>query len=108
MQRVRHPKPSNLFATHQFVARRLLMAYPSFRVIDRASPPASPSVVARILTIQNTSVTRGTLLKASVLRRPFCNVATLHLRYLVGQNRTLGKIRKECGTKNLQICLPLA
>src|ERR1700676_4613604 len=32
---------------------RLLMAYPSFRVIDRASPPVSPSVVARILTIQN-------------------------------------------------------
>src|SRR5580704_6999772 len=45
---------------------RLLMAYPSFKVIDSASPPVSPTVVARILTIQNPSVTCGTLLKPSV------------------------------------------
>jgi hypothetical protein len=44
---------------------RLLSAYPSFRVIDSASPPVSPSVVARILTTQNANVTRGTLLRAS-------------------------------------------
>ena len=56
--RVKQKKPRKI---------RLLMPYPSFRVIDRASPPVSLSVVARILMIQNASVTLATLLRASVL-----------------------------------------
>jgi hypothetical protein len=59
------------------------MAYPSFRVIDSASPPVSPTVVAKILTTQNASVTLGTLLKATVL------AATLAL--LGGSPRTRGQ-----------------
>src|ERR1700733_16331362 len=35
----------------------LLTAYPRFSVIDSASPPVSPTVVARILIAQNASVT---------------------------------------------------
>jgi hypothetical protein len=46
---------------------RVASAYPSFKVIDTASPPVSPSVVARIFTAQNASVTCGTLLNTSVL-----------------------------------------
>src|SRR5882672_3305989 len=40
----------------------LLKAYPQFSVIDTASPPVSPKVVATILMTQNASVTSGTLL----------------------------------------------
>jgi hypothetical protein len=39
----------------------VLIAYPRFSVIDKASPPVLPSVVAAILMIQNVKVTRGTL-----------------------------------------------
>src|SRR3954453_9110696 len=39
----------------------LLSAYPQFSVMETASPPVSPNVVAMILTIQNPSVTSGTL-----------------------------------------------
>jgi hypothetical protein len=39
-----------------------LTAYPSFIVIDSASPPVSPSVVASTLITQNAKVTSGTLL----------------------------------------------
>jgi hypothetical protein len=41
-------------------------AYPSFIDMVTASPPVSPSVVARILRIQKPSVTSGTLLKANL------------------------------------------
>src|ERR1700733_13300833 len=44
----------------------VLTAYPSFRVIDSASPPVSPSVVAAILMIQNPSVTAGILLASGL------------------------------------------
>jgi len=45
---------------------RLLVAYPRFMDIETASPPVSPSVVARILMIQKISVTSGTLLFCSL------------------------------------------
>src|ERR1700733_938449 len=46
--------------------------------IETASPPVSPRVVARILMIQNTSVTSGTLLRwISSSMRVSLNVRTL-------------------------------
>ncbi len=39
-----------------------LSTYPRFRLIDTASPPVSPKVVAAILMIQNAKATSGTLL----------------------------------------------
>jgi hypothetical protein len=41
----------------------VLVAYPSFSVIDGASPAVSTSVIAKILMTRNASVTGGTLLK---------------------------------------------
>src|SRR3979411_2482201 len=41
----------------------LLRAYPQFNVIETASPPVSPRVVAAILISQKTRVTSGTLLR---------------------------------------------
>src|ERR1700730_9655720 len=43
----------------------LLTAYPQFSVMETASPPVSPSVVAIILTTQKPNVTAGTLLMPS-------------------------------------------
>ena len=37
--------------------KMLLSGYPQFNVMERASPPVSPSVVASILMTQNVSVT---------------------------------------------------
>jgi hypothetical protein len=47
----------------------VLAIYPKFSVIESASPPVSPSVVAQILINQKIKVTCGTLLKSSVLRK---------------------------------------
>ncbi len=38
---------------------------PRLKVVERTSAPVSPTVVARIWTIQNTSVTAGALLKTA-------------------------------------------
>src|SRR5450631_3163753 len=43
--------------------KALLSAYPQFNVMDTASPPVSPRVVAAILITQNVNVTSGTLLR---------------------------------------------
>src|SRR5438067_4088352 len=48
----------------------VLTPYPSFRVMESASPPVSPTVVAQILIIQNARVTSGTLLSRSILCSP--------------------------------------
>src|SRR5882757_7077449 len=41
----------------------LLRAYPQFNVMETASPPVSPKVVAAILITQKAKVTSGTLLR---------------------------------------------
>jgi hypothetical protein len=47
----------------------LLAAYPKFMDIETASPPVSPSVVARTLMTQNVRVTSGTLLSTTSVPR---------------------------------------
>jgi hypothetical protein len=47
----------------------LLAAYPKFIDIETASPPVSPSVVARTLMTQNVRVTSGTLLSTTSVPR---------------------------------------
>src|SRR3984885_10782841 len=47
---------------------KVLTAYPSFIVMESASPPVSPSVVAAILMIQNAIAICGTLLATAKLR----------------------------------------